>query len=103
MIEAPAKDPIPTGDAAVPAQLLETWLAPRLTAAAIPASRSAIEELLASTSRMRQLGHRADTASRSSDSSCCQSAPAAVGSGDALPLWLTLLKQPLAAVHGGNP
>ena len=52
MIAAPEKVPTPTGALDVPAQLLETWSAPRLTAAAIPASRSEIDELLVSTSRM---------------------------------------------------
>ena len=91
------------GPPAVPAQLLETWLAPRLMAAAMPASRSDSEELLTSTSRMWQFGHRAETASRSSDSSDSQSEPAGVGSGDAAPLSLTLVRQPLDAVHAGSP
>ena len=40
MIDAPGNEPTPIGEAAAPAQLLEIWLAPRLSAAAMPASRS---------------------------------------------------------------
>src|SRR5947209_2140351 len=103
MTAAPEKLLTPTGTLAVPAQLLETWLAPRLIAAAMPASRSARDELLASTSRTWQLGHRAETASRSSEISASQSEPAAVGRGDVVPFWLTLEKHPLAVVHAGSP
>src|SRR5579875_556757 len=103
MMDAPGKLLTPIGEVLLAVQLLEIWLAPRLCAAAMPASRSLLDELLVSTSRMRQLGHRAETASRSSDSSDSQEAPALCGSGDVAPLWLTLVKQPLAAVHGGRP
>jgi hypothetical protein len=82
---------------------LETWSAPRLIAAWMATSRSGSDELLASTRRMWQFGHRAETASRSSDSSASQSEDAGLGSGEAAPLSLTLAKHPLAAVHGGSP
>src|ERR1700743_948254 len=103
MMAAPEKFPTPTGTLEVPDQLLETWLAPRLIAEAMPASRSGGDELLASTSRMWQLGHSAETASRSSEASASQSEPAGLGSGEAAPDSLTLVKQPLEVVHAGSP
>ena len=60
-------------------------------------------ELLACTMMMWQLGHRAETASRSSDSSSTQSEPALAGSGDEPPFWLTSVKQPLVTVQAGRP
>src|ERR1700759_131113 len=103
MTAAPVKLLTPTGVLAVPAQLLETWLAPRLMAVAMPASRSDSEELLVSTSRMWQVGHSAETASRSRETAASQSVPAGLGIGEAVPLWLTLVKQPLPVVQGGSP
>ena len=99
----PEKVPTPTGALEVPAQLLETWLAPWAMAVASPASRSVVSELLVSTSRMWQLGHSAETASRSNEISASQSEPAGLGSGEVPPVWLTLAKQPLPAVQGGRP
>ena len=58
--------------------------------------------LSASTSTSLQFGQSADTASRSSDSSGCQSESCA-GSGEASPLSLTFLKQRFAVVHAGRP
>jgi len=72
--------------------------AARLTAAA----RLLVLGLLASTSRMWQLGHTADTASRSSAISPPQPESAA-GYEPATPLWFTFLKQPLAVVQAGSP
>ena len=103
MMDAPEKLPTPSGTLEVPDQLLETWLAPRVTAVAMPVSRSEVCELLASTRRMWQLGHSAETASRSSEISASQSEPAGLGIGEAPPVWLTLAKQPLPLVHGGRP
>src|ERR1700722_1982978 len=100
---APGNEPMPAGEALGEPKLLEIWSAPRLSAAAMPVSRSVIAELLASTRMMWQLGHSAETASRSSDSSSSQSEPALAGIGEAPPLWLTLVKQPLATVHAGRP
>jgi hypothetical protein len=57
---------------------------------------------LASTSRMWQFGHRAETASRSSDSSIAQVA-SCVDAGIEAPVWLTFVKQPLLVVHAGSP
>src|SRR5436853_643745 len=51
---------------------------------------------------MWQLGQSDETASMSSDASCSQ-ARLFVGSGEEVPDWLTCLKQPLAAEHGGKP
>src|ERR1700750_193102 len=81
---------------------LETWSAPRPAAAAIPASRLSVELSLVSTRMMWQLGHSAETASRSSDSSFSQ-LELPLGSGLGAPVWLTLRKQPLAVVQAGSP
>ena len=102
MIAAPGNELIAGGDEPIASQLLEIWLAPRPAAEVIAVLRSEIEELLASTRSRWQLGHRADAASRSSDSSCSQLA-LPLGSGPGLPVWLTLRKQPLAVVHGASP
>ena len=56
----------------VTAQLSEMALAPARAASACAAARSEMLSLSASTSTMRQLGHRADTASRSSEVSSPQ-------------------------------
>ena len=67
-----------------------------------PAPRSDRSALVASTSRMLQVGQMALTMSRSSEISPPQSA---VGRGVVarLPVWLTLWKQPFAVVQGGRP
>src|SRR5690242_4967597 len=85
-----------------PPQLLETIVAPRRTAVFTPAARSVPEALLASTRRILQAGQPALTMSRSSVISPPQEG-LFVGSGLALPPWLTFWKQPLAVVQGGSP
>jgi hypothetical protein len=58
--------------------------------------------LLASTSRMLQLGHADETMSRSS---AISSAQPRLGAGYEpwTPFWLTFLKQPLLVLHSDNP
>ena len=77
-------------------------MAPLAAAVAIPADKSAELAEDASTSRMWQLGHSADTASRSSDISCSH-VEFGAGSGEALPDWLSLVKHPFVLVHAGRP
>ena len=67
---------------------------------AVPRSVRRLE--LASTRRMLQLGHTADTISMSSAISPPQPEFAA-GRGLAPPLSLTFRKHPLLVVHGGSP
>src|SRR2546428_159719 len=57
---------------------------------------------LASTKRILHCGQTAETISMSRSISCPQPV-LPDGSGVALPLWFTFLKQPDATVHGGNP
>jgi hypothetical protein len=83
-------------------QLALIWLAPIEAAVRNPASRSEAELVLVSTSRMWQLGHAAETASRSSEISSSQ-AELPDGIGEAAPAWFTLLKQPLDVVQAGSP
>jgi hypothetical protein len=91
---------VPTGPE--PLQLLEMIVAPSATALCSAASRSNNQELLASTSRMWQLGHSAETASMSRVSSSCQ--PPSVVSGKLEePVSPTTRKQPLLAPHAGSP
>ena len=58
--------------------------------------------LVASTSRILQLGQMALAMSRSSAISWPQPTSEA-GSGEDAPFWLTLRKQPFAVVQGGRP
>ena len=75
---------------------------PAIAAAVLTAApRFAKEVLLASTSRMLQSGHVAETMSRSSEISCAQ--PPFVRGYDVPPRWSILRKQPLAVVHAGSP
>src|SRR5438034_8639359 len=83
-------------------QLLDTNFAPNVTAALTAGYRSVLRLLFASTSRMWQFGQIAETICTSSEISAAHPA-SGVGSGLASPAWLTLLKQPLAVVHGGRP
>ena len=85
-----------------PPQLLETYLAPSETAVLMAVNNGESSALLASTSRMWQAGHVAETMSRSSEISPAQPL-SAVGSGDVWPLPLTFLKQPLAVVQAARP
>ena len=75
-------------------------MAPSVAASLTAAPRLISEELLASTSR-RQLGHTAETMSRSREISCAQ--PPLARGYFVPPLWLTLRKQPFTVVHGANP
>ncbi len=89
-----------------PPHELEISVAPSTAAVCSAAYRLALALLSASTSRMRQLGQIPCATSTSVAISCAQprsGSPLEAGSGEALPLWLTLRKQPLASVHAGRP
>ena len=81
---------------------MDTNFAPSATAWFTAVNRSLLRLLFASTSRMRQFGQTAETIWTSSEISAAHPA-SGVGRGLASPPWLTLLKQPLAVVHGGRP
>src|SRR6266545_7680403 len=83
-------------------KLLDTYVAPRFTAVLIAVNRSLVRLVVASTSRIWQLGQTAETIWMSREISAAQPALGA-GSGPARPFWFTLRKQPLAVVHGGRP
>ena len=85
-----------------PPQLFEIAEGPSAAAAFSAAPRSLIVALVASTSKILQLGQTALTMARSSAISTAQP-ESATGSGLAAPLWFTFLKQPFAVVHGGSP
>src|SRR5580704_2565021 len=84
------------------AQLFEITVAPSATAVFSAVSRSIRLFELASTRRMWQLGHAAETMSTSSEISSDQP-EFATGNDVALPCSLTLRKQPLAVVHAAMP
>jgi hypothetical protein len=82
-------------------QLLEMNFAPWATAWSTPANMSAAKGLSFSTTRMRQFGHAALTASTSMDSSNAQ--PGSVVDGGVVPpRWLITRRQPLVLVHTGR-
>src|SRR5207248_957573 len=82
--------------------LLDTYFAPSETAVFTEVPRSWMLAMVASTSRMRQLGQIAETMSTSRLISPAQPV-SAVGSGLAWPFSLTFLKQPFAVVQAGRP
>src|SRR5690242_19702006 len=82
-------------------QLAEICLTPIAAACCTAANRFAKLASWASTTTMWQLGHSADTASRSSDSSSSQT-EFPPGKGEGWPCWLTFVKHPFAVVHGGS-
>src|SRR5579884_2370912 len=81
-------------------QEFEITVAPSATASFSAAPRFASEFELASTSRILQFWQMACAVSTSSAISSAQ--PELVAGYDVPPVWLTLLKQPLAVVHGGR-
>ena len=92
----------PSGALELTDQLSETCRAPSEAAVCIAVAMSVDIVEVASTRRMWQFGHSAETASRSSEiSSSHPLSPA--GSGDAAPVSLTLRKHPLAVVHAARP
>src|SRR5258707_15383179 len=77
--------------------------APRRAAVSSAAARLANDAVLASTTRILQGGQAADTMATSRVSSTPHPAGSGWGSGDGLPCWLTIRRQPGAVVQASSP